>query len=108
MTLPQTEQRLENETITHASPPLDMPTGEEPPDGTDIVSEWQEGPHRVVERRAGPGEDVGRSRGSQKLWRRGDSCVHEQAKKLKAVPRVIEEGVSKFEKKLGKEGNGKK
>lgn len=38
----------------------------------------------------------------------GDSCVHEQAKKLKAVPRVIEEGVSKFEKKLGKEGNGKK
>lgn len=59
MTLPQTEQRLENETITHASPPLDMPTGEEPPDGTDIVSEWQEGPHRVVERRAGPGEDVG-------------------------------------------------
>ncbi len=55
------ERVLENDTITHArtTPPLDMPEGEEPVDGTDIISEWQEGPHRVVERRAGPGEEVG-------------------------------------------------
>ncbi|KAJ3794090.1 Sodium/hydrogen exchanger family-domain-containing protein [Lentinula aff. detonsa] len=35
-----------------------LPPGEEPPDGTETLSEWQEGPHRVIERRAGPGEEV--------------------------------------------------
>ncbi|KAF9267003.1 hypothetical protein L218DRAFT_895138 [Marasmius fiardii PR-910] len=35
-----------------------LPEGEEPPDGEEIVSEWQEGPHRVIERRKGPGEEV--------------------------------------------------
>ncbi|KAF7296573.1 Na-H-Exchanger domain-containing protein [Mycena chlorophos] len=34
------------------------PGAEDPPDGRTIVSEWQEGPHRVIERRAGPGEEV--------------------------------------------------
>ncbi|TRM69836.1 hypothetical protein BD626DRAFT_554152 [Schizophyllum amplum] len=29
-----------------------------PPDGDEILSEWQEGPHTVIERRGGPGEDV--------------------------------------------------
>ncbi|KZP23388.1 hypothetical protein FIBSPDRAFT_461868 [Athelia psychrophila] len=32
------------------------------PDGKETVSEWQEGPHKIVERRAGPGEEVSRSR----------------------------------------------
>ena len=32
--------------------------GGNPPDGTEIVSEWKEGPHRVIERRAGPGAEV--------------------------------------------------
>ncbi|KAJ7582014.1 Sodium/hydrogen exchanger family-domain-containing protein [Mycena floridula] len=31
---------------------------DEPPDGNDVLSEWQEGPHRIIERRAGPGEEV--------------------------------------------------
>ncbi|KII86706.1 hypothetical protein PLICRDRAFT_43355 [Plicaturopsis crispa FD-325 SS-3] len=31
---------------------------ENPPDGTNTVQEWKEGPHRIVERRAGPGEEV--------------------------------------------------
>ncbi|KAJ4480442.1 Sodium/hydrogen exchanger family-domain-containing protein [Lentinula edodes] len=35
-----------------------LPPGEEPPDGIETLSEWQEGPHRVIERRAGPGEEV--------------------------------------------------
>ncbi|KAJ3900872.1 hypothetical protein F5879DRAFT_992479 [Lentinula edodes] len=35
-----------------------LPSGEEPPDGIETLSEWQEGPHRVIERRAGPGEEV--------------------------------------------------
>ncbi|PCH40212.1 hypothetical protein WOLCODRAFT_116887 [Wolfiporia cocos MD-104 SS10] len=28
------------------------------PDGGEVVQEWQEGPHRIIERRAGPGEEV--------------------------------------------------
>ena len=31
---------------------------EEPPDGTEIVVEWKEGHHKIVERRAGSGEEV--------------------------------------------------
>lgn len=29
-----------------------------PPDGEDVVQEWKEGPHRIIEKRAGPGEEV--------------------------------------------------
>jgi hypothetical protein len=29
-----------------------------PPDGTDLVTEWQEPHHRIIERRTRPGEDV--------------------------------------------------
>ena len=28
------------------------------PDGTGVLAEWKEGPHRIIERRAGPGEEV--------------------------------------------------
>ncbi|KAJ8518433.1 hypothetical protein ONZ45_g4496 [Pleurotus djamor] len=28
------------------------------PDGDEVISEWQEGPHVVIERRSGPGEEV--------------------------------------------------
>lgn len=28
------------------------------PDGDENVSEWREGPHKIIERRAGPGEEV--------------------------------------------------
>ncbi|THH29119.1 hypothetical protein EUX98_g5069 [Antrodiella citrinella] len=34
------------------------PREEVPPDGTETVTEWKEGPHRIVERRPGPGEEV--------------------------------------------------
>jgi hypothetical protein len=34
------------------------PEGDVPPDGEELVSEWQEGHHRIIERRAGPGEEV--------------------------------------------------
>ena len=30
-----------------------------PPDGTEIVMEWKEGSDKIIERRAGPGEEVG-------------------------------------------------
>jgi hypothetical protein len=32
---------------------------ETPPDGREIVQEWQEGDHTIIERRTGPGQDVG-------------------------------------------------
>jgi sodium/hydrogen antiporter len=32
---------------------------EGPPDGRELVMEWKEGPHKVVEERAAPGEEVG-------------------------------------------------
>ena len=28
------------------------------PDGTEVYAEWKEGPHRIIERRTGPGEEV--------------------------------------------------
>lgn len=28
------------------------------PDGTEVFAEWREGPHRIIERRIGPGEEV--------------------------------------------------
>ncbi len=32
---------------------------ESPPDGREVIAEWKEGPHNIIERRAGPGEEVG-------------------------------------------------
>ena len=54
------ERELEKETIAEAQKkqPLHMPAGEDVVDGDNIISEWQEGPHLVIERRAGPGEEV--------------------------------------------------
>ncbi|KAI0789689.1 Sodium/hydrogen exchanger family-domain-containing protein [Abortiporus biennis] len=31
---------------------------EMPPDGNDIIAEWREGTHRIIERRTGPGDEV--------------------------------------------------
>ncbi|KAL1735545.1 hypothetical protein EV714DRAFT_267693 [Schizophyllum commune] len=42
----------------HAAAERGPPPGEFPPDGDEVLSEWQEGPHTVIERRGGPGEDV--------------------------------------------------
>ncbi|OSC97225.1 hypothetical protein PYCCODRAFT_1428628 [Trametes coccinea BRFM310] len=38
--------------------PTDPEKTENPPDGTETYQEWREGPHKVVERRDGPGEEV--------------------------------------------------
>ncbi|KAI0059568.1 hypothetical protein BV25DRAFT_1860149 [Artomyces pyxidatus] len=40
----------------HAAEPTPKP--DNPPDGDDLVAEWKEGPHRIIERRGGPGEEV--------------------------------------------------
>ncbi|EKM51776.1 uncharacterized protein PHACADRAFT_262112 [Phanerochaete carnosa HHB-10118-sp] len=31
---------------------------ENPPDGQEVIAEWKEGPHNIVEKRAGPGDEV--------------------------------------------------
>ncbi|KAF5318279.1 hypothetical protein D9758_018587, partial [Tetrapyrgos nigripes] len=53
------EPRVESDGLapSHAE---QLPEGEEPPDGEEgeVVDEWQEGPHRIIERRKGPGEEV--------------------------------------------------
>lgn len=36
----------------------EMMKEETPPDGLEVLAEWQEGKHTVIERRAGPGEEV--------------------------------------------------
>lgn len=40
---------------------------EVPPDGEEIIAEWREGPHSVIERRAGPGGEVSSPNSSASL-----------------------------------------
>ncbi|KAJ7061635.1 Sodium/hydrogen exchanger family-domain-containing protein [Mycena amicta] len=72
-----------------------MPEGEVPPDGEELVSEWQEGPHRIIERRAGPGEEVeveiirnvdGEDVSS--AYRGSEAVVHHMVDKLKSGPQT--------------------
>ncbi|KAJ7585198.1 Sodium/hydrogen exchanger family-domain-containing protein [Mycena floridula] len=64
----------------------DGPTGEVPPDGDDIVQEWQEGSHTIIERRAGPGEEVevevirnhGKDDSASSKFRGSHASVHQQ------------------------------
>ncbi|KAF9020551.1 hypothetical protein BDZ89DRAFT_1103252 [Hymenopellis radicata] len=83
------------------------PIGEEPADGNDIISEWQEGPDRVIERRAGPGEEVEveviRNFGSDEEKTDTFRGRKTHMEKLKLVPQIIEEDVSRFEKELEKD-----
>ncbi|KAK7022027.1 hypothetical protein VNI00_017060 [Paramarasmius palmivorus] len=46
-------RRKSDEDVVVAS----LPVGRESPEG-EIMLEWQEGPHRIIERRKGPGEEV--------------------------------------------------
>ncbi|KAF7360148.1 Na-H-Exchanger domain-containing protein [Mycena venus] len=73
------------------------PEGDVPPDGTEIVSEWQEGHHRIIERRAGPGEEVevevirnvdGNDVSS--AYRGPEAVMHRLVDKIRGAPRVLE------------------
>ncbi|KAK7044881.1 Na-H-exchanger domain-containing protein [Favolaschia claudopus] len=87
------------------------PEGDVPPDGEEIVSEWQEGPHRVIERRAGPGEEVevevirnvdGNDVSS--AYRGREEVVHKIVDKIRHAPREIETDLEilgrRFEERL--------
>ncbi|KAJ7133332.1 Sodium/hydrogen exchanger family-domain-containing protein [Mycena epipterygia] len=73
------------------------PEGDVPPDGEEIISEWQEGHHRIIERRAGPGEEVevevirnvdGQSVSS--AYRGPEAVVRGLVEKLRGAPRAVE------------------
>ncbi|KAJ6557900.1 Sodium/hydrogen exchanger family-domain-containing protein [Mycena capillaripes] len=73
------------------------PEGDVPPDGDELISEWQEGHHRIIERRAGPGEEVevevirnvdGNNVSS--AYRGPEAVVHRLVEKIRAAPRVLE------------------
>jgi sodium/hydrogen antiporter len=52
------EESVEQTMIDSSQELEDRAKAENIPDGTDTVSEWQEGSHKVIERRTGPGEEV--------------------------------------------------
>ncbi|KAJ7359703.1 Sodium/hydrogen exchanger family-domain-containing protein [Mycena albidolilacea] len=73
------------------------PEGDVPPDGEELVSEWQEGHHRIIERRAGPGEEVevevirnvdGNDVSS--AYRGSEAVAHRLLEKIRHAPRVLE------------------
>ncbi|KAF9240279.1 Sodium/hydrogen exchanger family-domain-containing protein [Melanogaster broomeanus] len=56
---PQREDSGNSDTRTDATLRDEEAMKEEsPPDGSETILEWREGPHKVIERRAGPGEEV--------------------------------------------------
>ncbi|KAK1223104.1 hypothetical protein PQX77_014032 [Marasmius sp. AFHP31] len=92
-----------------------LPPGETPPDGDEIVSEWQEGPHRVIERRKGPGEEVevevirnfGSPEASSSAFRGHRTAAHEHINaylgKMKRLVEVEEKGLAEKRKSLEKD-----
>ncbi|KAJ7162966.1 Sodium/hydrogen exchanger family-domain-containing protein [Mycena filopes] len=73
------------------------PEGDVPPDGEELISEWQEGHHRIIERRAGPGEEVevevirnidGNDVSS--AYRGSEAVVHKLVEKIRGAPRAVE------------------
>ncbi|KAL0576556.1 hypothetical protein V5O48_005420 [Marasmius crinis-equi] len=89
-----------------------LPPGETPPDGEEIVSEWQEGPHRVIERRKGPGEEVevevirnyGSSEAQSSMFRGNHATAHDHMNtymaKLKKLVEMEEKGVKEKKRSL--------
>ncbi|KAF7299367.1 Na-H-Exchanger domain-containing protein [Mycena indigotica] len=73
------------------------PEGDVPPDGEELVSEWQEGHHRIIERRAGPGEEVEveviRNVDGEDIssaYRGSEAVVHKMMDRLKGAPKTVE------------------
>ncbi|KAJ7174168.1 Sodium/hydrogen exchanger family-domain-containing protein [Mycena crocata] len=78
----------------------ERPEGDVPPDGDEIVSEWQEGPHRIIERRAGPGEEVHvevirniNGEHVSSAYKGPEAVVRGLVDKLKGAPHTMEEDI---------------
>ncbi|KAJ7290048.1 Sodium/hydrogen exchanger family-domain-containing protein [Mycena rebaudengoi] len=88
------EEKRQNAEKVHAG---ERPEGDIPPDGEELVTEWQEGHHRVIERRKGPGEEVevevirnvdGEPRSS--AYRGPEAVVRHLKDKIKGAPHALE------------------
>jgi sodium/hydrogen antiporter len=52
------EDSADADTLTVATTKPEEAKADNVPDGMEIFAEWKEGPHRIIERRIGPGEEV--------------------------------------------------
>lgn len=52
------EDSADADALTMAMTEPEEAKADNAPDGTEVFAEWKEGPHRIVERRTGPGEEV--------------------------------------------------
>jgi len=52
------EDSADADALTMAMTEPEEAKADNAPDGTEVFAEWKEGPHRVIERRTGPGEEV--------------------------------------------------
>jgi hypothetical protein len=52
------EDSAEADALTMAMTEPEEAKADNAPDGAEVFAEWKEGPHRVIERRTGPGEEV--------------------------------------------------
>ncbi|KAF7297786.1 Na-H-Exchanger domain-containing protein [Mycena kentingensis (nom. inval.)] len=74
------------------------PEGDVPPDGEENVLQWQQGPHLVIERRKGPGEEVevevirnvAGEDPSSTAFRGSEDVAHHLLDKLKTKPKALE------------------
>lgn len=52
------EDSVDADAVTVVVTELEELKADNAPDGTEVFGEWKEGPHRIIERRTGPGEEV--------------------------------------------------
>jgi len=52
------EDSVDADAVTVVVTVLEEAKADNAPDGTEVAAEWKEGPHRIIERRIGPGEEV--------------------------------------------------
>ena len=52
------EDSADGDALTVAVTETEEAKADNAPDGTEVFAEWKEGPHRIIERRTGPGEEV--------------------------------------------------
>jgi len=52
------EDSADADALTMAMTEPEEAKADNAPDGTEVFAEWKEGPHRIIERRTGPGEEV--------------------------------------------------
>lgn len=52
------EDSVDADAVTVVVTELEELKAENTLDGTEVIGDWKEGPHRIIERRTGPGEEV--------------------------------------------------